>query len=67
MPSVPHDVGGVAVVESVIFALKTLVKVAEEESDEALRRTPYLKEESVGEAAQTVRRLMVGRSIISIY
>ena len=50
------------VVESAIFAVKTLVKAFEEESDDALHFTGFLPSELVGKEAQHARNETVSQS-----
>ena len=49
------------VVESAIFAVKTLVKAFEEESDDALRFTGFLPSKLVGEGVQRARNETVSQ------
>ena len=53
------------IVESVIFALKTFVKVLEEEPDDSLRFLRYLSEQVTGDEAQHRRDIMVCRQFLS--
>lgn len=64
--SVPDTFDDVALVESVIFALKTLNKMMEEESDETLRLTQYLGKDQVGDTAKALRMAMVSATYRNI-
>lgn len=51
----PDEFEGEKIIERVIFALKTTVKILEEESDDTLRRVGYMLDQS-GEEAQSHRK-----------
>lgn len=54
------EIEGENILESVIFALKTLVKILEDESDDTLRLLGYMNEQPA-EVAKQIRDVMVSQ------